>query len=360
MAKVMTKLLSAIAYMHQHKVVHRDIKLENVMFVSESPDSEIKLIDFGLSKQCFSSRRDYKMTVVVGSAYTIAPEVLKGEYTAKADCWSAGVVAYCLLSQTWPFNGATSKDILAKIHYHDYDKDFQGDEWKNISSDAKNFVASLMNYDEEKRLSAVQALRAKWLNREFSRQERKPQESVMINVHNAVALATQDSKFKKVAMMVIAYNSSVDEIANLREAFDQYDANKHGTITYWEFRSALKEKGNFSDEELKKMFKSLDVNETGQIAYTEFLAATLESRGMIVREKIAEAFDRIDSDDTGFISRENLREVVRFHCSERVTDKLIDELMEEVGKDKDGKISYDEFIEVFHTNAREHVKSLGL
>jgi Ca2+-binding EF-hand superfamily protein len=75
--------------------------------------------------------------------------------------------------------------------------------------------------------------------------------------------------------------------------------------------------------------------------YTEFLAATLEAHGQIEEAQIADAFDQIDSDDTGFISRENLRKILgeTICCS----DEYVESLIKEADIDGDGKISYDEF-----------------
>lgn len=47
---IMKKLLYAVNYMHMRNIIHRDLKLENILYESNSPDSEIKIIDFGLSK----------------------------------------------------------------------------------------------------------------------------------------------------------------------------------------------------------------------------------------------------------------------------------------------------------------------
>lgn len=78
------------------------------------------------------------------------------------------------------------------------------------------------------------------------------------------------------------------------------------SLTSWlptrnRFKLALKE-SNYGDDELTSIFSSIDVNENGHIVYTEFLAATLGVKGSIEEERVAEAFDRLDSDDSGFIS----------------------------------------------------------
>lgn len=85
-ARIISYILSAIAYMHSRKVVHRDLKFENVLFVNTSPMSEVKLIDFGLSKVYV----DKELTERSGTIYTMAPEVIMGNHTEKADMWSIG------------------------------------------------------------------------------------------------------------------------------------------------------------------------------------------------------------------------------------------------------------------------------
>jgi calcium-dependent protein kinase len=63
-ARIVSSILSAVGYMHSRKVVHRDLKYENILFVNDSPMAEIKLIDFGLSKKYAS---DKELTEGVGT-----------------------------------------------------------------------------------------------------------------------------------------------------------------------------------------------------------------------------------------------------------------------------------------------------
>ena len=95
-AQIVGKILSAILYMHEKNITHRDLKFENIMFENDSPNAEIKVIDFGLSKK-YRAQNEI-MTHRVGTIYTMAPEVINGKYTSKADLWSVGVITYMLLS----------------------------------------------------------------------------------------------------------------------------------------------------------------------------------------------------------------------------------------------------------------------
>ena len=79
---------------------------------------------------------------------------------------------------------------------------------------------------------------------------------------------------------------------------------------------------------------------TGRIRYTEFIAATIEAHGLISEERLAEAFDRLDSDDSGFISAENLTEIL----GDEISQEEIDEIIAEADLTKDNKVSYVEFL----------------
>ena len=86
-AHLLFQMLSALEYLHEVGVVHRDLKLENWLFRTKDDDSEIVLIDFGLSKKYKPSEHMHSR---VGTSYYIAPEVLKGDYTSACDLWSLG------------------------------------------------------------------------------------------------------------------------------------------------------------------------------------------------------------------------------------------------------------------------------
>ena len=70
--RIIKKILGAVRYLHDHNVVHRDLKLENVLFDTPGPDGELKVCDFGLSQHF---EKGEKMKAILGTPYYIAPEV---------------------------------------------------------------------------------------------------------------------------------------------------------------------------------------------------------------------------------------------------------------------------------------------
>ena len=112
----MTKqVVRALNYMHRENVIHRDLKLENVMVDIEpnangKPELVLKVTDFGFSKVL---ETDKKETNKLGTTLYMAPELFKGvEYDHKVDTWALGVMVYIMLSGKYPFTGKTRMQII--------------------------------------------------------------------------------------------------------------------------------------------------------------------------------------------------------------------------------------------------------
>jgi len=346
-SKIVGKLLSAIVHMHKHGCTHRDLKYENVMFESREKNAEIKLIDFGLANK--ASPGDAAMHEGVGTIYTIAPEVLAGEYTSQVDMWSIGVMAYMLVSSSKPFHEKRRTRMIAKIKRCEYD--FYASTWTQLSEESKDFTRSLIVLDPKERLTGEQALGHKWLSEKFPLRDRIPSARYLNSVGESIADYGDVGEFKKMALLLIAHKSSSDEIIELRKAFDAYDTSNDGMICMSEFKAAMDSSDNYTEAEVENIFETLDTGNDGQIYYTEFLAATLEAHGRIVEETLADAFDRMDSDDTGYISLNNLREFLGKDCCEEKVQRV----MSEADMNGDGKITFDEFLITFR-NSQKQVK----
>jgi calcium-dependent protein kinase len=108
-AFMIKQVLITLNYLHNRKIVHRDIKPDNILIESmptdKHPDDpwQIKVVDFGTAMRF---KKGSKLTQTFGTSYYVAPEVLDGHYNEKCDIWSAGVVLYMMLSGRPPFTGA--------------------------------------------------------------------------------------------------------------------------------------------------------------------------------------------------------------------------------------------------------------
>jgi EF-hand domain pair len=96
------------------------------------------------------------------------------------------------------------------------------------------------------------------------------------------------------------------------------------------------------------------VDQTGEVKYVEFLAATIEATGAISEERLAEAFDRLDSDDSGYITTENLRELL----GNEVPEEEINAIIQEADITHDNQISYSEFLALWENKNEKKRESL--
>lgn len=104
---IIHSLAVALYYLHSYGIVHRDIKLDNILMTDESENSDVKIVDFGLSKMIGPNEL---CNEPFGTFGYVAPEVLtKTPYDKKVDIWSLGVVAYILLTGRSPFQESTEK-----------------------------------------------------------------------------------------------------------------------------------------------------------------------------------------------------------------------------------------------------------
>jgi len=121
-AVIMRQILCALNYAHKNGIVHRDVKLENVLFLEENPNSlTVKLIDFGLS--VYFEKGIKTMKEKLGTCFYISPEILAANYNEKCDVWACGVLLYILLIGIPPFGGDVEIDeqiIYEKIHKFEY------------------------------------------------------------------------------------------------------------------------------------------------------------------------------------------------------------------------------------------------
>lgn len=179
------QLLTAIEACHMIGIVHRDLKLENLLLTK---DKVLKLGDFGLAA-LVDDKEDKKMGVV-GSPIYVAPEVIKEEpYGKPVDIWGAGIILYMLLSGTMPFQGDTNEETFAAIKIGKFE--FPAENFGGVSAMAIEFVKALLVYDPKKRPTASEALENDWLLGKASKLRRKGSVMSMRKKRNSIRPTSQ-------------------------------------------------------------------------------------------------------------------------------------------------------------------------
>lgn len=156
----MRQICEGVEYMHSQRIVHLDMKPENILCLSKT-GNRIKLIDFGLARQLNSKE---PLRVMFGTPDFAAPEVLAYDVvTLATDMWSVGVICYVLLSGLSPFMGDNDMETMANVLRATYD--FNDDSFDPISDLAKDFIAKLLVKDPGERLRPSECLKHPWLQR---------------------------------------------------------------------------------------------------------------------------------------------------------------------------------------------------
>jgi calcium-dependent protein kinase len=160
-AYLMQQALKAIKYLHDHHVVHRDIKPDNMLLETRKPITEntLKLIDLGFASIC---EPGHELRQCAGTAEFMSPQVVDSlGYGIQTDMWSCGASLYYLLSGCAPFRAENEAGVFAAVRRGNYT--FSTAEWKCISEDAKDLLRKLLKMNPRDRITAAEALDHEWV-----------------------------------------------------------------------------------------------------------------------------------------------------------------------------------------------------
>ncbi|XP_014249998.1 serine/threonine-protein kinase MARK2-like isoform X4 [Cimex lectularius] len=158
------QIVSAVQYCHQKKIIHRDLKAENLLLDSEM---NIKIADFGFSNEFTPGN---KLDTFCGSPPYAAPELFQGKkYDGpEVDVWSLGVILYTLVSGSLPFDGSTLRELRERVLRGKYRIPFY------MSTDCENLLRKFLVLNPAKRASLETIMKDKWMNMGHEDDELKP------------------------------------------------------------------------------------------------------------------------------------------------------------------------------------------
>mmetsp|Transcript_11799 Transcript_11799/g.24897 ORF Transcript_11799/g.24897 Transcript_11799/m.24897 type:complete len:773 (-) Transcript_11799:166-2484(-) len=322
-ARVLRQIISSVSYLHSKNIIHRDLKLENFLFSDKNEHSELKMIDFGLSKHFQNGDVQFE---TVGTPYTVAPEVILGRgYDEKCDIWAIGVLAYLLLSGETPFGGACEGEDLAQVRENILlgEVRFDPEIWGNVSDLAIDFIKSLLILDPSKRPGAEDVQKHPWMQLMKRASSVGSEEETYLDekVVNGLVSYKELSHTTKFLCEVLSFTLQPDQLVGLREEFEKMDVEGKGEISLACFKSALLARSDdshlLSEEDIEDIFNGLKVRNTDMsIRWHEFIAACL-SQCHVDDRNIRLAFDRLDSDHKGYITLQDLKNAMDFYHSTR-------------------------------------------
>ena len=393
---VMFQVFLAISFLHSNKVVHGDIKRENIAFVCtnkdkgkseideffkkffqdkeiqyelaeasglenlsdkalalarELSDFDMKILDFGSAKMKKKGKQYEKLSGVTGTVYYCSPEVVKDKYDFDCDEWACGIMMYILLTGYPPFQGNDEDEIFDNILKTK--PNFDVPELKHVTLSCIDLMKKLLEKDAEKRIKAEEALKHEFfitginvgnlLKGKF--QENAEILKTLFKRRTVELHDKKKSKFRDVVVAYIALNfSDQNEEKQARQIFmDMAGGDKHFLIKKNTFISRMgRACKNLNEKEIEDLFNSIDENETGNIEYEELIRALTDKDKLLSDKNLKEAFQFFDKDNNGSISWNEIAEIV--YPEGKIPQNTIKEFLKEIGqKDENMQIDFYEF-----------------
>ena len=389
---IMYQVFMAVAFFHANKIVHTDIKRENIAFfyrdekkdkkevddflkklfedkdiieeltdasglenlseeaskvVKELSNFDVKILDFGSAKK----RNRTKLSGVTGTVYYCSPEIVNDKYDFECDEWACGVMMYILLVNEPPFQGDSEEEIFSKILEDEPNLDIKP--LKDISDNCKDLIKKLLEKDAQKRIKAREALKHPFFTNGINignlfKGKYKENNEILKSLYRRKTQEIQDKKGSKFKDMVIAYISlhfsEKEEEKKARKIFmEMAGGDNHFLIRKDTFVHRM---GNIykneSKEKIEELFDNIDENKSGNIEYEELVRALSDRSKLLNDKNLREAFDFFDKDKSGSISWNEIAEIIEPDGS--IPKQIMKDFMEEIGqKDENKEISFEEF-----------------
>ena len=308
-----------------------------------------------------------------------------GSYTEKSDIWSLAVVVWILLAGDYPFlrtqedlEDKAKVDKLVKASYK------FGITWRgrSISQEGKDFVARCLKRRPEDRWTSTEALKylqETWVpaleerdgeGKAGGTDEAKVSPTAVEHKLNSfmsgmesVGISMEDvnrfcsyGRMKKTVLMTMANTMEREDVEGLRNIFLSADMGNTGTVSLLELKAAFQKlHPEMGDVEFEVIFRGMDHDRSGQIHWAEFVAALSESYGLVTRDRLAEAFDRIDQEGKGYIAHDDLKSLL----GKDYDTKTVDSMIKEADFKGNGQVDYEELLQLMLEDPANRINVTG-
>ena len=341
---IMKQLMSAICYSHQNNIVHRDLKPENILMDNDNDDLTIKIIDWGCAQTIKTTKQSNQAD---GTAYYIAPEVLKGEYNEKCDIWACGVIFYILLCGYPPFNGETDDEIYLEVLKGKFE--FPEEDWSEVSDEAKALIKKMLTKDVNKRITALDSMQDPWFKK-FEEKEQYDKNLAKSVLKNMKKFKKHRTLEKTIISFIINQLIKKDERHELEKQFKDWDTNGDGVLSKEEIINGYKKTyGKVDENEIENMIKSIDLDGNGVIDYNEFLTCSMNKDKILRNDNLRICFNEFDTDGSGKISIDEISNIFKRGNQDNKKDlEAFKKMIKDADENGDGEISFDEFQDIMN------------
>ncbi|XP_071810405.1 uncharacterized protein [Asterias amurensis] len=292
------QIVSAVRYIHKNNIVHRDLKLENILLDS---DFKVKIADFGLSSKFDHSRL---LDTFCGSPLYASPEIINGSpyHGPEVDCWSLGVILYAMVYRTMPFHGADFNQLKKQIAKGDFVEPPE-------LSDASDLIHRMLTVDPKKRIPIEGIINHPWVRDRGSHPRRKSQDVVRLRQTEILSQSVKSSvEYTRPVVSTTSQETAKKPLASILKKTQRRsshsprreNASSESTCLLEEKKatSGPKKEQNETTEPVKKGIlkrrakdsggdSGLEINESGQNKSGGSLDSTTgdQDKDVILREK---------------------------------------------------------------------------
>jgi calcium-dependent protein kinase len=333
----------------------------------------VKATDFGLSIRHRNDEPPLKSRS--GTPAYMAPEVIKQAYTEKADIWSSGIMMYQLLTGKFPFWDNVRECTLQQVWKSILTErvDFQAKELTHISPEAIDLLKKMLHRDQNRRISANEALKHPWL----AVKDAAPALPLRSSVVQRLQRFATYGKLKQLVLKLIADDihegsvvvplvdsgtteNSVMILRALSGLFEELDVDASGCISPEELVQGLERLGyNIEGDELNHLMTTIDANKDGSLQLSEFVAGMIDWPALQEDSRwdvwVNRAFDKLDQNGDGYIALDELEYLIGASVrplymsegdaeSERILEAR--SMLREADTNGDGRVSREEFADL--------------
>lgn len=306
LAVIFYQIFSGLCYLHDNKIIHGNIKLKNIMFLTKEEDNQtkeeyfwVKIMDFSIDKIFNKNKQDS----LEYSTYYKAPELFQNICSDKTDVWSVGIILFLALTGKVPFDGKTDDEISNKIQNYPYN-DLEPMLLAH-SSESRDLLDKLLVKDMEKRISAKEALNHEWFKNYHGRAlfSNFRLDEIQQYIHNLCSYCSE-SKISQLVLAFLVHNIPISTSTyNILKLFRLFNISGDCKLTKEELKKGLY---NYRNEEqvngiVDELFLILDGGNKGYIGFEEFYRACVYKKELLTKENIWYAFKFLDEKNTNTI-----------------------------------------------------------
>jgi len=324
---VIGQVVEGMAYVHDLRLIHKDLKDENIMLLKKDENFEDPfaiIIDLGVAEM-FSSA-DPTGRIMGGTPVTMAPEVWLGNFGPKCDVFSLGCIFFELLSGRLPFlsNIMTSAAWL-RLHR-------KGPDWSAVktSNEGQSLCRAMLTFAEKDRPTMRECCQHAYFK--IDRQQLK---LVSPAQFAPFARFCHEQQAKRALLLEIASRLPMERATDIIKIFESLDKDRDGNISQQELHRYFEHMGIRDTSLMEQTFNALDVNQDGMLSFSEFAAGALLLFKDMLEDRLHELFLKHDKYNDGALDIAEAKDflddvfVAMDQHSVRKSGKILDMIMPE-------------------------------